>query len=724
MELCFVVLDGKYKGKKFPISDKPVITISRSSSSDVALVWEEIEGIHCCINESSGYMELIEDKQGKGEIKVNGMFSEKYPLCIGDTIEIGKTKLVLKKLESEKKNRPFVIYRKGREEPAFVEDKNLITDQIRRDLLLLYEMGKLFYEKLDTEKLLIAALEKVLSILNLERGCIYYRLNPSQDLRNIFRCRKYDSADFFIQKFSISRTVLNLALEDGMGTVSADTLSDERFAPESSARQLNIRSIVCVPIQTQKILGVIYLDSISGRYRFQQNDLDMLSALGRQLGLAMEHKMMQRALQTSNDELEKRVWKRTEELLKSNQQLKTEIRERKRAEEERLILEKQLFQSQKMESIGRLAGGIAHDFNNILTAIMGYAELLENRLGDLEGKEGKAVRVILSGVEKASHLTKQLLGFARGGKYDPKAHNIHQIIKDVVLVFEKLFEKNIEIHYEFDTSIRCIEGDRNQIEQVFTNIIVNAKDAMPEGGVLTFQTKEVNIKKEEATKYPELNAGDYINISVIDTGVGMSAKTTDRIFEPFYSTKERGKGTGLGLATVYGIIKKHNGHIICQSSLDQGTRFEIYLPVSNEIPQEEEDLLLEMIDAEDCQEKYTILVIDDEERIRELALEQLTDLGYDIITAANGKEGVEIYEGKWREIDLVLLDMIMPNMPGKEAFYLLKAINPEVKILLISGFSQDGRASELLQNGALGFIQKPYRLADLSNKIYHALLPS
>jgi PAS domain S-box-containing protein len=392
-----------------------------------------------------------------------------------------------------------------------------------------------------------------------------------------------------------------------------------------------------------------------------------------------------------------------------------DITDQKNTEIERKKLEEQLFQSQKMESIGRLAGGIAHDFNNILASIMGYAELLKIKFGDTSTSEGHAAEIILKSAERASDLTGQLLGFARGGKYNPVPLKINDIIEEAIHVSEKIFEKNIKVTFDFEKKINTIEADKNQIDQVLTNIIINAKDAMPNGGELIFKTENVYIDEEYTDKFQEMRPGNYIKIVVTDTGMGMPRSIKDRIFEPFFTTKGAGRGTGLGLATVYGIIKNHNGHITCSSKPGEGTTFTIYLPVS------EKEIIMETGETTVIKGEETILLVDDEEQVRRVAKDQLEYLGYKVLIASDGIEAVDIYKKEKEKIDLILLDMVMPDISGKETFQALKHIGPDIKVILISGFSQNGKAAEILNGGAMGFIQKPFKLYDLSKIIAEVL---
>jgi len=388
-----------------------------------------------------------------------------------------------------------------------------------------------------------------------------------------------------------------------------------------------------------------------------------------------------------------------------------DITERKKAEEDRKILEEQLFQAQKMESIGRLAGGIAHDFSNILAVILGYADLLKIKFDDITTSEGQAVDKILKNARRSKELIGQLLGFARRGRYNPMPLAINTLIKDTVEVSEKIFEKKIEVKYELDNDIKIIKGDRNQLDQVLTNLIINAKDAMPQGGELIIKTENVHLDEEYTQKYPDLKPGKYVKISVTDTGIGMPKNVTDRIFEPFFTTKGSGEGTGLGLATVYGIIKNHQGHITVDSESGKGTTFTIYLPVS------ERRVLEENTAATVIKGDETILIVDDEEDVRGMLSKQLTPLGYKVLFASDGLEAIKIFKQQKHKIDLILLDMIMPGMAGKETYQKLREISPGVKVLIMSGFSLNSSDKEMLSDRTMGFIQKPFELYELSNII-------
>jgi two-component system cell cycle sensor histidine kinase/response regulator CckA len=390
-------------------------------------------------------------------------------------------------------------------------------------------------------------------------------------------------------------------------------------------------------------------------------------------------------------------------------EVQRELAERKRAEERKKELESQLLHAQKMEAIGTMAGGIAHDFNNLLMGIMGNVSLiLLNAPPDyLYYSELKNIEQC---VQRGADLTKQLLGFAMGGKYEPLPTNLNEIIKKSSIMFNRT-RKEISIHEKYERDLWQVEVDRGQIEQVLVNLYVNAWQAMPGGGNIYLQTENVTLNEKKVKPY-NLEPGNYVKISIKDTGVGMDEETRQRIFEPFFTTKEMGRGTGLGLASVYGIIKNHGGFIQVHSEKGRGTTFYIYLPASlKEIPEEKK--LPESI----LEGTETILLVDDEDFIIDVGEKLLYKMGYKVLTARSGKEALEIYEKNKNGIDIVILDMIMPDMGGGETFDHLKAINSRIKVLLSSGYSLDGQAAEILERGCSGFIQKPFHARALAQKI-------
>ena len=372
-------------------------------------------------------------------------------------------------------------------------------------------------------------------------------------------------------------------------------------------------------------------------------------------------------------------------------------------------IEAQLQQAQRMESIGTLAGGIAHDFNNLLMGIQGNASLLMSDI-DTSHPHFERLKHIEQYVKKGADLTRQLLGFARGGKYEVNPADVNLIIDQSVEIFSRT-KKEIRIHKKYVKEIWTVNLDQGQIEQVLLNLYVNAWQAMPDGGDLFLQTENVILEEDFVNPY-DIKPGRFVKISITDSGIGMDAATQQRIFDPFFTTKEKDRGTGLGLASAYGIIKNHDGIICVFSEKGEGTRFDIYLPAT-----EKNAIRQQIKEKEPMTGSELILLVDDEEMILKIGKDMLERLGYRVITAPNGKEALEIYQRDQNESDMVILDMIMPDMSGEETYVQLKEINPSIKSLLSSGYSINGKTQEILKKGCSGFIQKPFNMINLSQKI-------
>ena len=387
--------------------------------------------------------------------------------------------------------------------------------------------------------------------------------------------------------------------------------------------------------------------------------------------------------------------------------------ERKRVEKEKKSLEAQLQYAQRMESIGTLAGGIAHNFNNLLMGIQGNVSLMLLET-DCTHSHNKRLMNIENLVQKGAKLTAQLLGYAREGKYEVKPISLNQLVEETSDTFG-MTKKEITIHQEPAQNLFGIKADQGQIEQVLLNLYINASDAMPGGGALFLKTMNVTDKDMTGKPYtPKI--GDYVLLTVGDTGVGMGRKTMERIFDPFFTTKGLSSGTGLGLASVYGIIKSHGGYIDVCSEKGQGTSFNIYLPAA------ENQIIEKELRAENVLKgTETILLVDDEEIVLDVGVHLLKALGYTVLKARSGKEAVEIYKSYKDRISMVILDMIMPGMGGGKTFDLMKEMDPDIAVLLSSGYSLDEEAARILKRGCDGFIQKPFDIVALSLKIREIL---
>ncbi len=372
-------------------------------------------------------------------------------------------------------------------------------------------------------------------------------------------------------------------------------------------------------------------------------------------------------------------------------------------------LESQLIQAQKMEAIGTLAGGIAHDFNNIMMGIQGRTSLM---LLDVPTGHPhyEHLTSIQDYVKSAAELTKQLLGFARGGKYQVKPTDIKRLVVDTAGLFGRT-KKEIRIHHKHPEDIWTVVVDQTQIEQVLLNLYVNAWQAMPGGGELYLQIENVNLSEDQVEPC-DAKPGRYVEITVTDTGIGMDEKTQRRIFDPFFTTKDMARGTGLGLASAYGIMRSHNGFIKVSSAYGKGSTFQIYLPASDQKIQSEMGERQEIFKG-----RETLLIVDDEWMIVDIGKKMLERLGYEVLTALSGKEAIDVYQRLRQRIQLVVLDLVMPEMGGRQVFERLKEINPKLKVLLASGYSLEGEAKEMMARGCDGFIQKPFNMHKLSRKL-------
>ena len=453
-------------------------------------------------------------------------------------------------------------------------------------------------------------------------------------------------------------------------------LPPEANAEKEILQSQDIQSLVAVPmVYSGSLLGFLGFDSVRAEKTWSEESITLLQLIAKIFANASEHK---------------------------------------RAEEERKKLEARFQQAQKMESIGTLAGGIAHDFNNVLMGMQGHASLMLLDT-DPDHLHFERLKGIENMVQTGANLTKQLLGFARGGKYDVKPTDLNELIKKGSEMFART-KKEITIHNKYQKDIWPVEVDRGQIDQVLLNLYINAWHAMPGGGNLYIETSNV-VLDHNHTNPLGVKPGNYVKISVTDTGIGMDEAIQQRIFDPFFTTKEMGRGTGLGLAAAYGVIKNHGGIINIDSEKGRGTTFDIHLPASKkEVTKKEKKLEDKILKGTE-----TILLVDDEDMILNVGKDMLREMGYNVLLAGSGKEAVEVYRKHKDKIDLVVVDMIMPDMGGGEAYDTMKEDAPGVKVLLSSGYSIDGQVTEILKRGCDGFIQKPFNVKELSGKIREIL---
>lgn len=451
-----------------------------------------------------------------------------------------------------------------------------------------------------------------------------------------------------------------------------------------------LRSAVGVPLKTgTRVAGIMGLGSFDMEYRLGEAELGILSRFAELSSIALDNAYL-------------------------HARLRDELNHREKSEAERARMESQLLRAQKLEAVGTLAAGLAHDFNNLLMGVQGNASLM---LSELKGEHPhrERLRSIEEYVRRGAELTGQLLGFARGGKAQVQATDLNELVRSSATLFIRT-KKEINLQAELQEGLWSAQVDRGQLSQALLNLFINAWQAMPGGGVLRVSTENIEVGQEMAQTL-SLSPGRYVRLSVSDTGVGMDEKTKNRVFEPFFTTKKMGKGTGLGLSVVYGIIRSHGGAIDMESEIGEGSTFRIYLPASEakSLPAAAEH------PPETLKGSGTILLVDDEEMILQVAGEILEKIGYRVLPVESGKKAVELFRNSAHSIDLVILDMIMPEMSGTEVFQRIQEIDPAARVLLSSGYSVEGQARELLKRGCKGFIQKPYSMGELSRKIRQVL---
>ncbi|WP_250461048.1 hybrid sensor histidine kinase/response regulator [Microbulbifer litoralis] len=375
------------------------------------------------------------------------------------------------------------------------------------------------------------------------------------------------------------------------------------------------------------------------------------------------------------------------------------------------LLEEELRQAQKMQAIGELAGGIAHDFNNMIHGITGYAEVIQQITCD--ARVAEYINHILTTAQHAAELTRQLLTFARKGNYQLTECNTHEIIRDVCAMLERTIDRRIHVARQLDAGRPHVMGDPTQLKSALLNLGINAKDAMPSGGALQFQTSNITISTPIKISDFEIERGEYLLINISDSGTGMPAEIRRRIFEPFFTTKESGRGAGLGLAAVYGTTHLHKGAIRCRSREGEGSSFDLYLPIIRDCTK----LTRQRQRTPAPQQQIRIMVVDDEAIVRQYSKTLFEMHGHEVETFSCAEEAINFYRENYENIDLVLLDMIMPRMDGQQLFAFLKRINPDIRAMLSTGYSVDSKVQEILADGILDCIPKPFTYEQLQEKI-------
>jgi signal transduction histidine kinase/ActR/RegA family two-component response regulator len=687
------IIDGPDKGISFDLNDG-ITTIGRSADNDICISDRGVSRHHGKFLKKDDELFIV-DLESLHGVFIDGEKIEpgqEAALTKQSNVRIGKTLLSFQKtLSREKANRPYPIYMQRKlfdtTMPLLVKDS---TRSYVRNLEFLLKVSNIFAQSLNIDELLGEVIDQIFSHLKrIDRGAILLLDQETGILKEAVSKSRMEEKEGLFSKINYSRTIVNRTIDQGKPLMMSDTSSVDKAKLSNSMEKMHIMSVMCVPLKyKEKVGGVIYVDSLGAPEGFGKDDLQLLAGLGNTAAIAIENARLYEAL-------------------------KQELTERKRAEGEKAKLEAQFQHAQKMEALGTLASGIAHNFNNILMGIQGYTSLM---LMDIDNSHPhyKRLRGIEQQVQSGSTLTKQLLGYAREGKYEVKPITLNQMVKEASATFA-MTKKDITVHLDLAKDLHVIKADQGQIRQTLMNLYVNAADAMPRGGDLFLKTANVTDRDMKAKPHA-LKPGNYVLLTITDTGTGMDKNTMERIFDPFFTTKGMSEGTGLGLASVYGIIKAHGGYIDVDSEKGHGTTFSICLPASDMEGEKQKELATELLKG-----KEGVLLVDDENVIIDVGQEILQALGYKVYVARNGREAIDTYKANKDKIDMVILDIVMPDMGGGEAYDIMKKINPDIKVLLSSGYSIDGQAAEILKRGCNGFIPKPFNITQLSQKLREIL---
>jgi len=583
---------------------------------------------------------------------------------------------LLKEMESDKD----LIRRKYEQ----VTKLNVDLEEKVAYLMSLQEASQAVVSILDEESLIQTIMNLLVSVIGFNRAILFLVDDKQENLRFAQAVGAMDDSVEHLKGYDIPLDRMSNIIARVAATGTPKFVSD---VESSGLRKGNIILSIFQPnnfaaaplIARNKVIGVLAGEMPMNKDEAGEPDLSLLMTFSNQIAIAIENA---------------RLYKDLEKTYRAS------------------------LQSQKMEAVGNLAGGIAHDFNNILQAIIGHVGLLlyDTRAQDPQYSKLKQIE---SSAHRASDLVRQLLTFSRKDESQPRPLNLNSEIKEVKDLLSSTIPKMIAVELQLDPDLGMINADPVQMNQILVNLAVNARDAMLDTGKLVIGTKNVTIDEDYCRLHSGLRPGEHVMLWVSDTGHGVEEDVLDHMFEPFYTTKGVGKGTGLGLSTVYGIVKSHQGHIICESELGKGTTFRLYFPVlgkaGQQLPHESEEYSRVGLGTE------TILVVDDETGVRKFCRELLRRFGYEVLTAGNGEEALKVFVRERGRIDLVILDLIMAGMGGKRCLEEMLKIDPEVKIVVMTGYAVDDHVTQALERGAKGVLNKPFRAEEIGKMIRRIL---
>lgn len=571
------------------------------------------------------------------------------------------------------------------------------------DLEAVLKVSQNISSEIDLDKLLNKLMKAVLEISGAEKGfLILSRKNQlfieasgmlSDDYITVLQSAPIESSH------ELSKGIVNYVWRKNEEVVLSEASNKGIFAGEKYVSENNIKSVLCMPILLQtKMLCILYLENNLITNAFTPDRIEFLKLLSSQAAISLENSRLY------------------EDLKKLNEDLEDEIRQHKKTEADRQKLQSQLIQSQKMEAIGKLAGGIAHDFNNILSAILGYSDLVKMKMPK-DDPIRDYIELITNAGEKASELVNQMLLFSRKQVLEMKLVDLNGIIKRMYKMLVRIIGEDLVLEMHCHAASGIIMADTGQIEQIIMNMAVNARDALEEGGQLIIETENIALDQEYTLTHKDVIPGNYVMLSITDTGTGIREDTLQYIFDPFFTTKEAGKGTGIGLSTVYGIVKQHQGHITVYSELGKGTTFKIFFPEAtgktDEVHKLKDDTLRKG--------KETVLIVDDVEEIRNLIKNILEPLGYKVLEAVSSINALDIIQRYKKKIHVLLTDVIMPQMNGRELAEAIQAKRPEIQVVFMSGYTDNVIAKHGILDPGTAFIQKPITAIKLTSKLREVL---
>jgi signal transduction histidine kinase len=689
------IIEGRGRGETYTFQAGTRVLLGRDDGCDVQLMDEGISRSHCRLDPVGGGHVLI-DLQSTNGTFVNGEKVGRASLSSGDVIRVGQVRIVFEKAgtdegepaarevdersSSQLIRKRFETTRAGMMKLSVLEGKDQPSLRMARHLDAIYRVSGLVHESEDLDRVLEALVAIVRDVFGSERCYLVMREDHGVASRSVVNRDRLEEVT--MDGIDVSSNIVDEALDHGQSVLTTDAMQDERYSGSVSVMLHEIRSVICVPIESgEGVIGAIYVDSTSRPAAYFHDDLELLAAIGKQAGMAIQRAVL--------------------------------IRTRRDAERALGEKEQEIRQLQKMEAVGRLAGGVAHDFNNLLGVILGYCDVALQEMGGRDPTR-ECVSEIHAAAERARELTQQLLAFSRRQVMQKRVFELNDVVSSTERMLGRILGEDVTLVTRLSPDAGRVKADTAQMQQVLLNLAVNARDAMPDGGSLIVETRPFVVDGDFAASHVGFGQGDHVLMIVSDTGVGMDAETRSRAFEPFFTTKPEGKGTGLGLSTVYGVIKQSGGEVRLYSEPGKGTSFKIYLP---RVTEDAVPIAESRPSPPSVRGTETVLVVEDDVSLLALTGRMIRKHGYRVLEATSGESALALMESYAGEVHLLLADVILPGMSGPE----LAGRLPELKVLFMSGHSDETVLRQNLLPAEVGFIQKPFTADEVCGRIREIL---